>query len=333
MKPEEALKDIAAGQFASIYLLMGDEPYFLDRVADALEEKVLTADEKAFNQSILYGKDTEVGTVISEARRFPMMSERVLVMVKEAQELKKLDELVRYAEQPQPSTVLVLLYKYKSLDKRSKLYKILEKNHVVVESKKLYDSQLPQWIEGFLRGRGWKVSPKAAALMAEHLGNDLGRIASEVEKLQMVIPKGGDLTAETIETHVGISKEFNQFELVKALGERNLGKAIAIAKYFEANPKDHPLVVTLAALYQFWTKIIVFHSLPGASPQALAAAMKVNPYFIKDYVVAARNYTVSHALLALQLLREYDGKAKGVNNQSASDGALLLEYLFRVMTV
>ena len=310
---------------------MGDEPFFIDRITEALEEQVVPAEERDFNQTILYGKETEPGAVIGEARRYPMMGERVLVVVKEAQEMRKIEELLRYAEDPQPTTVLVLAHKYKNLDKRSKLYKALEKSHVVVESKKMYDTQLPQWIEGYLRGRGWRVSPKAAALMAEHLGNDLGRIASEVEKLKLVIPPGGAVDAQAVETHVGISKEYNQFELVKAVGERNLGKAMAIAKYFEANPKENPLVVTLMALYGFWSKLVLMHSMPGSSPQAMAAALKVNPYFLKDYQVAARNYPLGHALKALHLLREYDGKAKGVNNASASDGALLLEYLYLVM--
>jgi len=250
--------DIKQKNLKPVYFLMGEEPYYIDKISDFIADNVLTEDERGFNQMSLYGKETSIDEIVSNAKRFPMMAEHQVIIVKEAQELSRtIENLISYVENPQPTTVLVICYKYKKLDKRKKLYKAVQKNGVLFESKKLYENQVADWIRKVLNGKKYQISPKASALLVEFLGTDLSRINNELEKLFLVVPLGSEITPAHIEEHIGISKDYNNFELKKAIGERNITKAGKIVTYFSQNPKDNPFVLTVTLLHSFFTPAIV----------------------------------------------------------------------------
>ena len=321
--------DIRSGNFKPIYFLMGEEAYYIDQIAGFLEDHVLEPHERDFNQMVLYGRDVSVDDIISQAKRYPMMAERQVVIVKEAQDLSRtIEQLAAYVENPQPTTVLVVCYKYKTLDKRKKLYKALNKAGELFESKKLYENQVPDWIRRVLKGRGYTIEPKAAQMLVEFIGTDLSKINNELEKLQLIVPQGTAISPEIIEESIGISKDFNNFELQKAIGQRDIKKAYNIAYHFAQNPKNHPLVMTVALLYSFFNKLLKYHALPdpGAAPKVLG----VNPYFIKDYQVAARNYPMKRVSAIIKGIRKVDLKSKGVGAQNMSQGDLLKELLITI---
>ena len=283
------ISDIAQGSVAPIYFLMGEEPYYIDGISTYLEKNLLTEEERGFNQVVFYGKDVTMEDIISQAKRYPMMAERQVVIVKEAQDLSRtIDQLESYVKDPQPTTVLVFCYKYKKLDARKSFTKELKKMGVVFESKKLYDNQIPDWIRRVLAGKGYTITPKAAQMLTEFLGNDLGKIHNELEKLELILDKGAQITPLIVEDNIGISKDYNNFELQNAIGTRDQLKAYGIVQYFANNPKNHPLVVTISLLYSFFSKLLIYHSLSDKSQAS--KALGVNPYFIKDYQEAARNY-------------------------------------------
>lgn len=328
-KAQQIIKEIRNGQIAPVYFLMGEEPYYIDGIATFIEDSILTEEEKGFNQMILYGRDVTVDEIISNAKRFPMMAERQVVIVKEAQDLSRtIEQLLPYVEQPQPSTVLVVCYKYKKLDARKKLSKAVQKYGVLFESKKLYDSQIPDWIRKVLEGRGYSISLKASQMLSEFLGNDLSKINNELEKLRLILPKGSQITAEVIEENIGISKDFNNFELQNAVGNRDVTRAFRIAQYFGQNTKNHPIVMTVALLYSFFSKVMKYHALKN--PAHAAKELGVNPYFIKDYEVAARNYPMKKVSTILTAIRETDMKSKGVNASNVPQGDLLKELLVKI---
>src|SRR5690606_5493601 len=327
------IKDIKNKKIAPIYFLSGDEPFFIDQVSKVIENDVLSEDEKGFNQTILYGNDVEMGDVIGFAKQFPMGAERQVVIVKEAQHLSRtIDQLESYAEQPQPTTVLVLNYKGKTLDKRKKLYKTLQKNSVLLESKKIYENQVPDWIENTAKEMGLTLENKAKFMMAEYLGADLGRIYNELQKLKIVV-QDGRITPDVVEKNIGISKDHNNFELRNAIETRNAPKAFKIAKHFSQKPKDNPLVVTLSILYQTFSNIIVYHSLSDKSQGNVAKELGVHPFFVKDAAAAAQNYPLKKVTRIISLLREADVKSKGVGSTgNVSDGDLLNELLFKIFS-
>lgn len=333
-QPNSILKDIKNKKFAPIYFLSGEEPFFIDQVSKAIESDVLTEDEKGFNQTILYGNDVEMADVLALAKQFPMGAERQVVIVKEAQHLSRsIDQLESYAENPQPSTVLVFNYKGKSLDKRKKLYKTLQKNSVVLETKRIYDNQIPDWIETTAKEMGMNLEAKSKFMMAESLGSDLGRIYNELQKLK-ILAETGNITPEIIQKNIGISKDYNNFELRNAIETRNAVKAFKIANYFSQNPKDNPLVVTLSILYQTFSNIIVYHTLSDKSQSNVAKELGINPYFVKDAVTAAKNYPLKKATRIISFLRETDVKSKGVGSTgNVSDGDLLNELLFKIFNI
>jgi len=333
MNFNEIVKDINAGNYKPIYFLMGEEPYFIDKVTRLIEQSALPEDQKSFNQTVLYGRDTDVRTVIGEAKRYPMMADRVVILVKEAQHLRKIEDLEPYVENPQKSTVLVLAYKYKSLDKRKKLYKLLSNGYVLLESKRLYDNQVPEWIRSNLKDKGYETSPKAVQLLAESLGSDLGRIESELQKLELIVPKGQLIDDKVVEENVGISKDFNNFELINALRDKDFGKAIQIQQYFAANPKDNPLVVTISLLYNYFSKLMLLHQSKDKSPRGLASLLRVNPYFVKDYQKGALNYDLKKLARIISYLRECDTRSKGVKNASVNYAKLLKELLCTIIYV
>lgn len=312
---------------------MGEEPYYIDKISDFIEDTVLDEAEKGFNQMVLYGRDVTIDDIVSNAKRFPMMAERQVVIVKEAQDLSRtIEKLVKYAANPQPTTVLVFNYKYKKLDKRKALYKAIKKIGVVYESKKLYDNQVPDWIRKVLKGQGYDISPKAAQMLVEFLGTDLSKVNNELNKLKIVLPKGTQITPEHIEENIGISKDFNNFELRKALGAKDILKAHRIAKYFADNPKDNPMVVTVSLLFSFFSQLLHLHGMSDKNPRSVASALKVNPYFVNEYLTAARNYPMKKVSSVIGLLREFDVKGKGVGANATPQGDLLKELLVRILS-
>ncbi len=322
------VNDIKAGNIKPIYFLMGEEPYYIDRLSDYIEKNVLTEEEKGFNQTVLYGRDVSVDDIVSAAKRYPMMAERQVIIVKEAQDLaKSIDKFESYASEPMPSTVLVLCYKYKTLDKRKKVTKLFEKSGLVFESKKLYDNQVGQWINRVLQAKKYAIEPKASAMLVEFLGTNLEKINNELEKLQIILPVGSTISAHDIEENIGFSKDFNVFELRKAIGEKNQLKSYKIAQYFSDNPKDHPLVMTTGMLFSFFVQLLQYHGLKDKNPKNVAAVLKVNPFFLKDYDVALRNYPMKKVSKIVTLLRETDVKSKGVGSNSLPQHELLKEML------
>ena len=324
-------KDIKAGNLKPIYFLMGEEPYYIDKLTEFIEQNILEEHERDFNQSILYGRDVTMEDVIGTAKRFPMMADRQVVVVREAQDLSRtIDKLEAYAENPQPTTVLVFAYKYKTLDKRKKITKLLDKVGVVFESKKLYENQVGDWIKRVLSGQGYSIDNKAVAMLVEFLGTDLSKINNELDKLKIILPKGHTFTPNDIEENIGFSKDFNNFELRKAIGEKNQVKAYQIIDYFAQNPKDNPLVVTTGLVFGFFSQLLQYHGLKDKSQMNAAKILKVNPYFVKDYEVAFRNYPMKKVSAIVSALRTIDVKSKGVGAASTSQHDLLKELLITI---
>jgi len=325
------VNDIKSGNIKPIYFLMGEEPYYIDKLSDYIEQNVLSEEEKGFNQTVLYGRDVTIEDIVSTAKRYPMMAERQVVIVKEAQELTRtIDKLESYAENPMPSTVLVFCYKYKTLDKRKKVTKLLAKNGVVYESKKLYENQVGDWIKRVLSGKKYTIEPKAALMLVEFLGTDLSKINNELEKLQIILPVGSTINPKHIEENIGFSKDFNVFELRKALGERNQLKAYTIAENFAQNPKDNPMVVTTSLVFGFFIQLLKYHGLKDRNPKNVAAVLGVNPFFLKDYDVALKNYPMKKVSQIVASLRDIDVKSKGVGANALSQSDLLREMLYKI---
>lgn len=325
------VNDIKSGVIKPIYFLMGEESYYIDKLSDFIEQNLLSEEEKGFNQTVLYGRDVTVEDIISAAKRYPMMAERQVIIVKEAQELiRTIDKLESYAENPMPTTVLVICYKYKTLDKRKKLTKLLAKSGVVYESKKLYENQVGDWIKRVLAGKKYAIEPKASAMLVEFLGTDLSKINNELEKLQIILPKGATITAKDIEDNIGFSKDFNVFELRKAIGERNQLRAYTIAENFANNPKDNPMVVTTSLVFSFFVQLLKYHGLKDKNPKNVAAVIGVNPYFMKEYDLALKNYPMRKVSQVVASLREIDVKSKGVGANAMSNGDLLREMLYHI---
>lgn len=329
---EEIISDLKKRIFKPVYFLAGEESYYIDLITDYIKEKVLQEAEKSFNQVILYGEDTTVPAIIDASWRFPMMSSHQVVIVKEAQTLKKIEDLIFYLEKPLQSTILVINYKYRTIDKRTKFYKALESHAVYFESPRLRDYQVPAWIERYLMAQGIKTDPSASALLTEYLGTDLHKIANELNKLIITLPEGKPvITTTLIEKNIGISKDYNNFELQKAVGEKNILKANMIVHYFTNNPKDNPVTLSIASLFSYFSKLLTYHYLTDKSRNNVAAALKVNPYFVKDYETSASKYNVARTVQIISLLRTYDMKSKGYGDLSSEPGDLLKELVFKIM--
>jgi DNA polymerase-3 subunit delta len=325
------LNDIKAGNIKPIYFLMGEEAYYIDIISDYIEKNVLSEEEKGFNQTVLYGRDVSIEDIVSTAKRYPMMAERQVVIVKEAQDLSRtIDKLESYAENPMLTTVLVVCYKYKTLDKRKKTTKLLGKAGLVYESKKLYENQVGDWIKRILASKKYTIEPKANAMLVEFLGNNLGKINNELEKLQIVLPKGSVITPKDIEENIGFSKDFNVFELRKAIGERNQLKAYTIAQNFANNPKENPMVVTTSLVFGFFIQLLKYHGLKDRNPKNVASVIGVNPFFMKEYDVALKNYPMKKVSQIVTSLRDIDVKSKGVGANAMSNSDLLREMLYNI---
>ena len=331
---EEIMSDLKNRIYKPVYFLAGDEPYYIDLITEYIEEKVLSDEEKAFNQIILYGEDTSVVAVSETARRFPMMSSQQVIIVKEAQTLKKIEDLIYYVEKPLMSTILVINYRYKTLDKRTKLYKTLEERSCYFESNRLRDYQIPPWIDRYLMLKGLKTDPSASAMLTEYLGTDLHKIVNELDKLLITLPAANKLiTTDLIEKNIGISKDFNNFELQKAVGEKNVYKANLIVHHFAENPRDNPINVTIASLFSFFSKLLLYHYLPDKSRNNAAASLRINPFFVKDYELSARKYNAKKTVDIISLLRTYDLKTKGYGNLSSPPGDLLKELVYKILHI
>ncbi len=331
MTYQEILKELKNKIYKPIYFLFGEESYFIDKITDYIADNVLNEGEKSFNQIILYGKDSQIEDIINNAKRFPMMANHQVLIVKEAQNLKNIEKLAFYAEQPLTSTILVINYKYKKLDKRTKLYKILNKTAVLFESKKLYENKIPSWINNYLTEKKYSITPVSSQLLTDFLGTDLSKIANELNKLIISLPEGTKITPEHIEKNIGISKDFNNFELQNALTNRNVLKANRIIQHFARNPKDNPIILTIITLASFFTKILTYHFLKDKNKNNVASVLKINPYFVKDYIKAAQVYNTRKTVAIISLLREYDMKAKGYNNVSTNHEDLLKELIFKIL--
>ncbi|PTX63059.1 DNA polymerase III delta subunit [Kordia periserrulae] len=324
--------DIQKGNIKPIYFLMGEEAYYIDKIAEYIENNVLDEAEKGFNQMVLYGRDVSVDDIVANAKRYPMMAERQVVIVKEAQDLSRtIEKLADYLENPQPTTVLVICYKYKKIARNKKVIKAAAKQGVVYESKKLYENQVADWIRRVLAGKKYHITPKAAQMLVEFLGTNLSKIDNELEKLQLILPKGSEITAEIIEENIGISKDYNNFELRKAIGDRDIKKAFRIITYFAENPKDNPTVVTVSLLFNFFSQLLQYHGLHDHSQRNVASVLRINPFFVKEYQTAARNYPMKKVSGIVATLREMDVKSKGVGASNLSNGDLLKELLVKIM--
>lgn len=331
MEHKDIIGDLKKKKYSPIYFLMGEEPYFIDLISDFAEKQILDETEKEFNLQVLYGRDVDVQTIISEAKRYPMMSEKQVVIIKEAQNVRNIEELEPYLAQPLSSTLLFICYKYKTLDKRKTFPKTLAKKGVLFESKKLYENKVPEWINAYLKEKNYSANAKSTQLLTEYLGADLGKIANELDKLMINLKEGSEITADHIQNNIGISKDYNTFELTAALGKRDILKSNRIVNYFAANSKDHPMVLTMGTLYSYFVKILQYHFLEDRSQTNAARVLGVSPYFVKDYIDAAQNYSTGKIKEIVSMLREYDLRSKGFNNESAEHGELMKEMVYRIL--
>lgn len=330
MTEQEILKKIANKVYHPVYFLMGEEPYYIDLICDYIEANVLTDSEKEFNLSVFYGKDIDAPGIISEAKRFPMMSNYQVVIIKEAQTIKKIEELQSYITNPVKSTILVICYKYGKIDKRKVFAKTIDKVGVMYESKKIYEDKVPAWITEYLRKRQVAIQPKAAHLLAESLGADLSKVVNELGKLLINVEKGSEITADLVAKNIGISKDFNVFELINCLLYKDVTKAGQIVIYYGQNSKEYPCARILPLLYTSFQKVLLYHQIQDKSMNNVAAILSIQPYFVKDYVKGASLYSRAKVEQIIGFLHEYDVKAKGVDS-TADGGELLKELVFKIL--
>ena len=330
---DDILKELRAKQYRPVYYLMGEEPYYIDLIADYITDNILTETEKEFNLTVVYGADVDIATVINAAKRYPMMSEHQVVVVKEAQNIRNMEELSYYLQKPLLSTILVICHKHGVLDRRKKLAAEIEKTGVLFESKKVKDAQLPAFITSYMKRKGIDVEPKATAMLADFVGADLSRLTGELEKLIITLPKGHTrVTPEQIEKNIGISKDYNNFELRSALVEKDVLKANKIIKYFEENPKTNPIQMTLSLLFGFFSNLMLAYYAPEKSEQGIANMLGLRtPWQAKDYLAAMRRYNGVKTMQMIGEIRYADAKSKGVGNPSLSDGDILRELVFKIL--
>jgi DNA polymerase III subunit delta len=331
MPVEKIIAEWKKNVFKPVYWLEGEEEYFIDKAINYAEHHILSENEASFNLSIFYGRDASWADVINACRRYPMFAERQVVLLKEAQQMRDIEKLEAYVENPLPSTVFVVSYKNKKVDGRTKFARVLKEKGVLISTKKIYDNQLPEWIKELVESKGLAISAKGLALLADHIGNDLTRIENEVEKILVNLGKRKTITEEDIEEFVGVSKEFNVFELQSALAKKDLSKAIRIIQYFEANPKAAPIHFILPSLYGFFSKVFMVFGTNTTDEKAIATAIGVNPFFSKDYVQAAKVYNYKEVENALLLLHSYNLKSLGVNSAGTEETSLLKEMVFKMI--
>lgn len=331
MDYQQILKSIKQGDVKPFYFLSGTEPYFIDLITNYIEATVLDESEKAFNQTIVYGKDVKWDELVESLKRYPMMAEKQLIILKEAQSIPKLtDKLIPYLNEIVSSTVFVVCYKYKTTTAK-KFIQLAQSKGIFFESKELYENKIPDWISGYLARKKFNITPKASMLLTEYLGNNLSKIANELEKLTIALDAGTEINAEHIEENIGISKDFNIFELQDAIVQRDVLKANRIVNYFSDNSKNHPFVVTVGSLYSFYARLMAFHYLKDKSPDNIMQKLKVRFYPAQQIAIAGKKVGPKKCFQALRMLREYDRKSKGIDNVSTTDGELLKELAFKLL--
>jgi DNA polymerase III subunit delta len=331
---EEILRDIASRKFAPVYFLHGEESFFIDKIEDVIEKHALSDAEKGFNQTVVYGKDIDPITLLDTLRRYPMMSERQVVLLREAQDMKNIGDLMSYIDQPMPTTLFVICYKHKKYDMSTKFGKALKAKAVVFEAKKLYDNQVPDWIVSHCRTAGLQIDSKAANLMGEYLGTELGKIANEISKLALNLPKGSTITTNHIQEFIGISKDYNVYELQKAFAGREVAKIARIRSYFESNIRKNPLIVTISSLHSFYTKVYMLHFVKNSSDAEKVKALELrSDWFLKDYKLAAGNYSLAQTENILSVLKDYDLRSKGVGTDLTGTGEeeLMKELFWKIL--
>lgn len=329
---KQLIGELASGKFKPVYLLMGEENHYIDVVSDWIEEHLVDPSARDFDQTVVYGRDVDMVSVVSTAKRFPMLSPVHLVLVKEAQDIavKEWEQLVPYLGQPSPQTVLVFCYRHKKLDKRTAAYKAIAKVGVVYETPKVYDNMVPSWIKSEVAAHGFGVTDKATVMLAQHLGTDLGKVANELTKLYPLLPQGGTITDELVEEQIGISKDYNIFELQNAIGRRDPVMCNRIVNHFAANPKKNPIQMNLPLLYSYLLKVMIYHQLENKSDAA--SVLGCPPSFVQDYATAARNYSLGKLATCIGYLYETDLRSKGVRNSGGvTDGELLKELVFKII--
>ncbi|MGZ5220269.1 MAG: DNA polymerase III subunit delta [Chitinophagaceae bacterium] len=331
MAVEKIIAEWKRKEFKPVYWLEGEEEYYIDKVIDYAEHHILNESEASFNLSVFYGRDTSWPDVINACRRYPMFAEKQVILLKEAQQMRDIEKLEGYIENPLNSTVFIVAYKDKKVDGRSKLAKLLKQKAVLITTKKIYDNQVPEWTQELLRSRELSISPKGLALLVDHIGNDLTRIENEIEKISINLGKRKNITEEDIEEFVGVSKDFNVFELQSALARKDLAKSIRIIQYFESNPKAAPIQLILPSLYAFFSKVFMVFGAGSHDEKAVALAIGVNSFFVKDYLQAAKVYDYQGIERILLLLHQYNLKSIGINNLGAEDGSLLKEMVCKMI--
>jgi len=325
------LSEWKKNNYKPVYWLEGEEEFYIDEVMDYAEKKILSAGDAEFNLSIFYGKDANWADVLNACRRYPMFAEKQVVLLKEAQQMKDIEKLEGYIEKPLGSTILVVSYKGKTIDGRSRISKLLKKHGEVFLSKKIYDNQLPSWTNGYLQSKGYQITPRALTLLVDHIGNDLNRIANEIEKLSINLGTEKNITEDDIEKYIGVSKEYNIFELQHALSKKDLAKAIRIIQYFEANPKAAPIQLVLPSLYNYFTKILVIYQMNDKSEKTLRPIFYNNPFLVQQAMDMLMNYSFAEAEQAIMLLHDYNLKSIGINNHGTSGGSLMKELAYKII--
>lgn len=328
---QEILSQLQQKKYMPVYFLYGDEPFFIDKITDYISKNVLTDAEKGFNQSVFYGKDVQTSEILETAKRYPMMSEYQVVIIREAQDLKNIDDLEGYMQAPVSSTILVLAFKYKKPDGRKKVVKLMKKNGTFLEAKPIYDNQMPKWISEYVHLNHRKISAKATMLISEYIGANLTLASNEIDKLFLTIREGEQIDDQAVNDGIGINKDYNNFELQKALGSRNFLRSMQIVDYFSFNSKAHPFVVTLSTLAKYFSNLMLLYFSPNASKNDAAKIMGVHPFFIDEYYSAKTNYSAQSIVKIIELLREYDLKSKGVGQAATPSGELLRELIFKIL--
>jgi DNA polymerase-3 subunit delta len=329
---EQILTDLRKKSYSPVYFLMGEEPYYIDVISDFIQNNVLDDGEKEFDQTIVYGKDVDISAVINAAKRYPMMATHQVLIVKEAQLIKAWDDLVYYLQNPLMSTILVFCYKYSTPDKRKKWFQDVNKVGVVYESVKLRDYEIGNWITKYAKNKNVAIEEKAVVMLSEYLGTDLSKLVNEMEKLILTKPADAPrITPELVEKNIGISKDFNVFELQAALINKDVLKANRIIRYFAENKKANPMVVVLSQLFNFFSNLMMYHYLPDKSPGAVASELKINPYFVKDFQKAAQVFGAWKTMNIISFIRETDARYKGIDNPSADEGDLMKELIFKIL--
>lgn len=331
MAVEKIIADWKKGVFKPVYWLEGEEEYFIDKVMDYAEHHLLPESEASFNLSVFYGRDSSWADIVNACRRYPMFAERQVVLLKEGQQMRDIEKLEGYVENPLQSTVFVVSYKDKKVDGRTRFAKVLKEKGVFISTKKIYDSQLPDWTQELLRSKELTISPKGLALLIDHIGNDLSRIENEIEKISVNLTKRKNITEDDIEEFVGVSKDFNVFELQAALAKKDLAKSIRIIQYFESNPKAAPIQLVLPSLYSFFSKVFMVFGAGSTDEKAIATAIGVSPFFVKDYVQASRIYDYAGVERVLLLLHQYNLRSIGINAAPTEDASLLKEMVYKIV--